>query len=239
EVSGVFPDSPPLKLDPVLLAVLLSVGSLVLSVGFFYWSFTSPRRKAAVAYRQALQQTSPAAVLALLDQENWKLFSDGDALRAQATANAYAIFGDPERAREAVSSVDWASRAPLIQSLGLNARCLVTLLGEHNASTALSLARRARSLAEISGYAPGAKEAATAHATFVAVCEACNDSLSADSLAQLEASAQNQRQPLLQVLAYYALAIQLARDGESAAALRAQAKLLELAPHAAGVKLWD
>ncbi|MEZ4370817.1 MAG: hypothetical protein R3B07_08325 [Polyangiaceae bacterium] len=239
EVSGVFPDAPPFSIDPGVLAVLFCVAVFVVCTGLFYWSFTSTRRKTIAAYRQALQQDSPAGVLAILEQENWKLFSDGDAIRAQATAIAYAMFGDTERARETIASVDWASRAPVIQALGLSARCLTTLLGEHDATAALRFARRASSLAEIKGYSPGAKEGAVAHATFVAVCEACDDSLSVEGLAQLEASARNQRQPLLQAFAYYALAVQLARDGESAAALGAQAKLLELAPHAQGLKLWD
>ncbi len=241
EMSGLLDVAQPVQVSEGLVLGVTVGLSVAGSLTLFFLSYRKARRQGTEGYRRALAQASVQPMLALVEDDCTKLrmSSDVDALRAQSTAMSHAVFGNPEAARSALAAVDWTNRAPVVQAMGVSGRSLIALLCDHDAATALTLARRARSLAEMKGYMPGARAAAVGHATFVAVSEACADSLTLKGLRQLEQSANDQHQPLLQALSYYALAVQLARSGEADAALRAQAKLLELAPHAPGLKLWE
>jgi len=213
----------------LLLWVLVIAGS--------YLFARSKVSKTRDAYWRALREADPGALIAVADRAlKGDVMPDVDAFRAQSRALAYALYGRGELAFEAMGSVDWSAKAPMIQALGLSAEAVTELLCRRAAPRAHDLARRARELASISGSFPGAAESNRYYETCLAAAAVLANE-PAPKLSVLEASAADSRFPQRRLIASFALAIAAERavDGERAARLRAFVR--EAAPHCAPLLL--
>jgi hypothetical protein len=132
------------------------------------------QRQVRAAYLRALQAPTAGPLMEVVERSMRvaRLHPDADALRAQARALGLALYGEGEAALQALAEVQWSSRAPLIQGIGLSAEYAVALLCERDAERALRLAQQAQALCEVSPTLPGAKQSALLHRTIAAAAEA-------------------------------------------------------------------
>jgi hypothetical protein len=190
-------------------------------------------------YLKALQQPSPEALVAVVTRsmQRARTLPDADAFGAQSRAIAYTLYGDEQSAARALAEVDWDSRAPLIQAVGLSAEGIIELLCRRDAGRALELNRRASALSAVSGLVPGAQQSRRYHGTCVAVGEVLSSNESSAGLAWLEQSAADARYPPLQLLASFGLAVAMTRAGDLERAARLRRFIENVAPHCEPLQL--
>lgn len=213
---------------PVFLGLLsITVGG---TLAYAFWRM----RQSRAAYLRALQAPTAEPLLESIDGMTRAVrLPDADAYRAQARAFALALYGRGADALQALSEVEWASRAPLVQAAGLSAEYAVALLCERDAGSARDLAYQALELSAVSATLPGAGHARRSYERMVAAAEAVLGVDSAQGRSLLEQGAVDSRFPSLQVLAAYGLTHVCERSGEATRAAQLRAFLRELAPHCA------
>lgn len=199
------------------------------------WRNTRARR----AYLEALQEPGPEALVDAVSRSMApaKRFSDFDAMSAQARALAYLFYDRESDATSALAEVDWSSRAPLVQAMGLSAEGLLELLCRRNPTRALELTRRARSLASVNSVLPGAGQTERYYGICVGLCEALSGQASASSIAWLEAGVAGSY-PNLKLLGAMGLAAALERAGDNTdRAARLRDSVRQIAPHCRPLRL--
>jgi hypothetical protein len=216
---------------PVGLAVAAIAGSLVVA---------RIRQSGFVTrYRQALASPTLEPLMQVVEQavSTMKALPDADALGAHARALACSLYGDERGATHALARIDWRSRAPLIQSLGLNSEGVMALLCRRDARRFLELTRQARAQASVSTMVPGSAQSERYFNTCVAVGEALLDLDSPRSRKWLEESAADTQAPALQLLASLGLAVAVERSGDTERAGHLRSFLRKAAPHCAALQL--
>jgi hypothetical protein len=191
------------------------------------------RARAAVA--SALHSPTPGPLVEFLRHAmaDASEMPDCDAFAAQSIGLAYALYGHGDDAARALSTIDWSRRAPLIQAAGLSIEGIVELLCRRDATHALELFGRARQLAAVGRFVPGANQTNNYYATCAAVAETLAGATSAPARKLLEAGAVDAQFPQLQLLATFALAIDAERAGDVEGAARWRATIHEVGPHCA------
>ncbi len=163
------------------------------------------------------------------------MIPDADAIAAYQVAFAYALYGQGEAARRNLAQIDWETRAPVIQAIGLNAEGLAALLGRRDVPQAQALFQKAQGLAAVSPLVPGAATTKRGHGVCVAVAEALLGLESADEQTLAEAAA-DPRTPM-QLLAALGLANLREQRGDHTGAEVLRRFLAETAPHCAPLHL--
>jgi hypothetical protein len=211
------------RLAPALGALAV----LVLALGYAWWTVQRVSSERA----RALRSPSPDALLALTEKSfGQSRIPDGDAFLAQSRAVALALYGEGQRARDALASIDWQRRAPLIQAAGAASDSLIASICERDFAQALRAARRAKSLAELAPGTTGAAASNRFYATVLAFAQVLANEEDAATLATLEAAAKVKRLATLQAIALGGLVAHAQRAGtpERLEALRSE--LLSVAP---------
>jgi hypothetical protein len=202
---------------------------------YLLWAYdrTQRRRKLwAIAYCRALQNERPEQLVSVLEAGRRRSPTDAEtaAVFAKGLAYAYAVYGDEDKAREALRKVDWAKKPPLVQALGVQAEALVALLCNADAQGALRLSERARALSAVSVLIPGAAQNRKFLGIFVAVCEAHLGKISDQRKRWMQEALVDQRDPILQALSAWGLAIEAESEGDSRAK-DYRVFISKLAPH--------
>jgi hypothetical protein len=196
-------------------------------VGFVWWKVT----RLSKAMARALQSPSPEALLAEIGKSRKPaLVADADAFIAQSRAFALALYGEGDRARAVLESIDWRKRSPLVQAAGVASESLIALLCDVDLARGLTLARRARDLADIPALTPGAGASARVYSALVAFAQVLAEDEDISTLPALQRAARAKRYPTLHAIALAGLAVHAERaatpDREQ---LREQ--LASFAPH--------
>jgi len=200
---------------------------LGLALGFAWWTV----QRVSSERSRALRLPTPDVLLALTEKSfKQSRIPDGDAFLAQARAVALALYGEGQRARDALESVDWQRRAPIIQAAGAASQSLIASICERDFAQGMKEARRAQSLAELRPGTLGAAASNRFYATVLAFAQVLANEEDAVTLATLQASAKVKRLATLQAIAIAGLAAHAQRLGapEPFEALRQD--LLSVAP---------
>jgi len=223
----------PTRTSGSLLPIFLFVGLM----GVFFWIQRQRLNRWLSNYRKALQQPEPQALIAVVSDLGQKttMIPDADAIAAHQVAFAYALYGHGEAARRNLAQINWETRAPVIQAIGLNAEGLAALLGRRDVPQALALFQKAQGLTAVSPLVPGAATTKRGHAVCVAVAEALLGLESADEQTLAKAAA-DPRTPM-QLLASLGLANLRERRGDPTGAEVLRRFLAETAPHCAPLHL--
>jgi hypothetical protein len=136
-------------------------------------------------------------------------------------------------ALQALGEVEWASRAPLVQAIGLVGEHAVALLCERNAVSARDLAYQALSLSEVSASLPAAAQARRSFELLAAAAEAVFEVPSEQARSLLEQGVADSRFPAVKLIAAFGLACACERAGDKERAAQLRGLLRELAPHCA------
>jgi hypothetical protein len=222
---------------PFTLTVPLPLGTLVGAVGFALaavWAVAAwKRRQVTRDYLRGLQQAEPGALIALVDRvmPARSPLPDVDALRAQARALAYALYGDVVSARRELGRVHWPERAPLVRALERGVEALLCLLCTGEPARGLVLAREAQELSELSAHLPGARGGQDFYKVYVWVGEVLTGQRGPDTLAALESEWKRSPHPVHQLVCAWALRVACQRAGDKAKAEEWGRQLQALAPH--------
>lgn len=204
------------------------VGALVvISVG-------GPRLSAWVGdrrIRRLLRSETPEAMVAFYKRTiRPSLIPDGDAMLGNGCALVYALYADYVAARDALKSIDWERRVPLIRAMGSTVEALLCYLETGQYEMGLELARSAREMSQVSSAFPGSRISAAAYDSYVEIGEILCGDRSDEKVASLE-----QEQVVLPILGKLLIAWGLAsaydRRGEHAKAESARRFIRDVAPH--------
>ncbi|XXF81099.1 hypothetical protein P2318_15450 [Myxococcaceae bacterium GXIMD 01537] len=193
------------------------------------------RTRSRSAYLQSLGSPEPASLIQVIeDSASLTRGQPGmDALLAHSKAIAYALYGREQEATQALGTIPWASRAPMIQAVGLSAEGIVALLCRRDASHARELFQKARERSSVSAAIPGAAQTLRFHNTLVALSEVFLDLQPTAGMEVLEKSARNDQFPALQLLASFGLAAALERAGDPQRAAHLRGFIERTAAHCA------
>jgi hypothetical protein len=218
-----------------LVTVLLTGIALGAGVLWGRWRQASARSNCV----KALQHPTPEKLIEVVaaSMNNARALPDADAVGAQSRAIAYALYGRADDATRALAGVDWTSKAPLIQAIGLSAEGLIELLCRRHVKRALELHRMALAMSSINAALPGAAQSERYHRTCLAVSEVLLNAESPTSLRWLEESEANARFPPLQLLASFGLMIVMHRSGNTERAGRLREFIHKVAPCCAPLHL--
>jgi hypothetical protein len=209
---------------------VLGAGLLGL-IGFIAGGVWWKVRSTAGAMARALRSPTPDAALELVDQSFQKAtIADSDAFRAQSRATLLALYGEGERARDALRPIDWERRAPLIRAAGIVSESLIALICDGDFEGGLREATRARSLAGVKAGTPGGKTSNRLYASVVAFAQVLADKEDASTLPTLEASAKAKLFPKLQAIAVAGLAAHAHRTGTTDRFNELRSQLVAIAP---------
>lgn len=227
-MSGAVRALPAIKISPSSMTFFTIGFAFVLCI----FIFLRQSWKYGAAFRHALASVDPKTLVAVVRRplEN-PLIPDSDAHAAHAAAMAYALYGSAEDATAALSAVDWRSRAPLIQALGLIAEGTIVLLCRRDPRRALELYREADQRSAVSGRMPGARTSQLSRAAFIAVGQAIMGTETSADVATLETMAGRKRYPALQLLATCGLAAAMDHAGNQRRADELRSDLRRTAPH--------
>jgi len=171
--------------------------------GLVWWKV----RGTSAAMARALRSPTPELALDLVDRSfRTTTVADADAFLAQTRSGVLALYGEGERAREALRPVDWERRAPLVQAAGVVSESLIALICDGDFARGLSDAYRARALAEVTPGTLGRKTSNRLYDTVVAFAQVLVNEEQASTLPTLEASAKAKLFPKLQAIAVAGLA---------------------------------
>lgn len=212
-----------MRLAPALGALAV----LVLALGFAWWTV----QRVSSERSRALRLPGPDALLALIEKSfSQSRIPDSDAFLAQSRAVALALYGEGQRARAALASIDWPRRPPLIQAAGAASESLIASICDRDFAQGVKKALTAQSLAEIAPGTPGAAASNRFYATVLAFARVLANEEDAAALTALEGAAKVKRLATLQAIALAGLVAHAHRAGtpERLAALRKD--LIAVAP---------
>lgn len=193
------------------------------------------RRQVTRDYLRGLQQKEPGALIALVDRlmPARSPLQDMDALRAQARALAYTLYGDIVSARRELGRVHWPERAPLVRALERSVEALLCLLCTGEPARGLGLAREALELSEVSTHLPGARGGQDFYNVCVWVGEVLAGQSGPDTVAALEREWKRSPHPVPQLVCAWGLRVACLRAGDKAKAEEWGRQLQVLAPYCA------
>ena len=152
------------------------------------------------------------------------------ALMVYSAAYAAILYGQFDRAREAMESVDWLSLPPVFRSYQAILQALLSLFEEHDPRSALQWMQRAESLAEVPGVFPGAKTAKLARASIAAACRIQLNEFEPTDIEKLE-EAVRRLSGIGPALSAWALAAHYERIADSARSVECRNLVKRLTPH--------
>jgi hypothetical protein len=155
--------------------------ALVVGVAFATFSVLRGRRKALALFRE----TTPDRAIAFY-HSSLKRAPNGKALAAHSSAFAAVLYGEFDRAREELSSINWAALPPMYQGFETHIHSLLAIFEAKDYLKALLLAEEARDLTEASENLPGVATGRAAHDANVAVCELLTGKSNPELLSRLD-----------------------------------------------------
>jgi hypothetical protein len=157
-------------------AIALTVGIAVAA-----FSVLRSRRKAAALF----METTPDRAIAFYHRSA-KRAPNGKALAAYLSAFAAVLYGQFDRARDELASVNWAALPPMFQSFETYIHSLLAIFEAEDYSRALLLAEEARDLSDASKMLPGVATSRASHDANVAVCELLTGKSNPELLSRLD-----------------------------------------------------
>ena len=124
------------------------------------------RRKAQLLFKDS----TPDRAIAFY-HSSMKRIPNGKALAAYQSAFAAVLYGQFDRAREELASVNWAALPPMYQGFETYIHSLLAIFEAHDYARALKLAEEARELCAVSDRFPGTQKSRVTLEANVAVCE--------------------------------------------------------------------
>jgi hypothetical protein len=170
------------------------------------------RRKALFLFRNP----TPDRAIAFY-HSSMKRIPNGKAMAAYQSAFAAVIYGQFDRAREELASVNWASLPPLYQGFETYIHSLLAIFESKDYSRALRLAEEARDLCDVPDEFPGAGKSRRALDANVAVCELLVGKDGPDLLGRVD-RATKELPGVSPAIPAWALAVYHANAGRAAAA---------------------
>jgi hypothetical protein len=203
-----------------------TVPIVVAAIGFaalFFWfsrarlrrMFRDPTPDRIIAYYHATARRVPHA----------------QASAAYLSAIAAAAYGQFDRARSELTSIDWSAFPALYQGYRLHALAIITLLEKRDFAGALQLLHEARQVASAGNAEGGSASSKAAFAIYEAIIESASGGGS-DETDKLEEMA-NRRRGLISAFSAWALALHFRRVGEPDRAVPFQQLVRELTPNCA------
>lgn len=187
----------------------------------YFWA----RRKGLLVFKY------PTADRAIALYHGFKSRSqDSIALMAYSSAFAATLYGDFDRAREELASINWSFLPPLYQGFETYIHSLLAIFEAGDYSRALTLAKEARDLCDVSGKFPGAKKSRATFDAHLDVCESLSGNNPPARLAQLDI-ASRELPGVSAAIPAWALATYHTGAGEFAEARRYAAIVTRLVPH--------
>lgn len=199
--------------------------AVAVAIGFAAFSTLRSRRKALLLWKEP----SPDRAIAFYHTSTKKI-PNGKAMGAYLSAFAAVLYGQFERAREELASVNWASLPPLYQGFETYVHSLLAIFEARDYPRALLLAEEARDLSEASTKLPGVAASRASHDANVAVCELLSGKDSPELLSRLDTACKN-LPGVAPAIPSWALASYYAKAGQSDAAERYSAIVRRLVPH--------
>lgn len=203
-----------------------TVPIVVAAIGFtalFFWfsrarlrrMFRDPTPDRIIAYYHATARRVPHA----------------QASAAYLSAIAAAAYGQFDRARSELNSIDWSAFPALYQGYRLHAMAIITLLEKRDFEGALRLLHEAREVASTGNADGGSASSKAAFAIYEAIIESASGGGN-DETGKLEEMA-NRRRGLISAFSAWALALHFRRVGEPERAVRFQQLVREITPNCA------
>ena len=155
---------------------------------------------------------------------------DSVALMADNSAFALALYGEFDRAREELASINWSALPPIYQGYEAYIHSLLAIFEAGDYSRAFTFAKEARDLCDVSDKFPGVKKSRVALDANVAVCELLAGNNASVLLTQLD-SASRELPGVSAAIPAWALAAHHTRAGEFVEARRYAAIVTRLVPH--------
>lgn len=183
------------------------------------------RRKAQLLFKDS----TPDRAISYY-HSSMKHIPNGKAMAAYASAFAAVLYGQFERAREELASVNWATLPPMYQGFETYIHSLLAIFEAKDYSRALGLAEEALDLCNVSEKFPGAKKSRVALETNVAICEMLTGNSDSAVVTRLERAAVG-LSGVASAMPSWALAVHYTRSGDTAAAERYLAVVKRLLPN--------
>jgi len=156
--------------------------------------------------------------------------SHSEALVAYNSAFAAALYGEFDRAREELASINWSTLPPMYQGFETYIFSLLAIFEARDYSRALTLAKEARDLCDVSDNFPGAKKSRVGFEANVAVCELLAGDNGSELLVHLD-RASRELPGVTAAIPAWALAVHHTRAGQPDEARRYAAVVTRLVPH--------
>jgi tetratricopeptide (TPR) repeat protein len=198
---------------------------LVFAIAFVTFTVLRGRRKALALFREA----TPDRAIAFY-HSSLKRAPNGKPLAAHSSAFAAVLYGEFDRAREELSSINWAALLPVYQGFETHIHSLLAIFEAKDYLKALQLAEEARDLTEASEKLPGVATSRAAHDANVAVCELLTGKRNPELLSRLDKACKD-LPGVSPAIPSWALATYYAKAGESDAAERYSSIVRRLLPH--------
>jgi len=200
--------------------VAVAAGLAVVSV-----TVLRARRKAQLLFKDS----TPDRAIAFY-HSSMKRIPNGKAMAAYTSAFAAVLYGQFERAREELASVNWATLPPMYQGFETYIHSLLAIFEANDYPRALSLAEEARDLCNVSEKFPGAKKSRVALETNVAVCEVLTGKSDSEVVTRLD-RASKELSGVASAIPSWALAVHHTRSGDAVAAARYLSVVKRILPH--------
>lgn len=199
---------------------------IAVAAGLAVVSFTivRARRKAQLLFKEA----TPDPAIAFY-HSSAKRIPNGKAMAAYQSAFAALIYGQFDRAREELASVNWASLPPMYQGFEAYIHSLLAIFDAKDYQKALSLAEEARDLCNVSETFPGVKKSQFALEANVAVCEVLTGKSGSEILTLLNRA--SEQSGVAATIPAWALAVHHTKSGNAAEAERYLAIVNRFLPH--------
>lgn len=200
--------------------IAVTVGLAVVSI-----TVVRARRKAQLL----LKDSTPDRAIAYY-HSSMKRIPNGKAMAAYTSAFAAVLYGQFERAREELASVNWATLPPMYQGFETYIHSLLAIFEARDYTRALSLAEEARDLCDVSEKFPGARKSRVALEINVAVCEMLTGKSNPEVVTRLDRTSK-ELTGVAAALPSWALAVHHTRSGDAATAERYLGVVRRLLPH--------
>jgi hypothetical protein len=199
--------------------------ALAVGVAVAAFSVLRSRRKALTLFKES----SPDRPIAFYHSST-KRIPNGKALGAYLSAFAAVLYGQFDRAREELASINWATLPPMYQGFETYIHSLLAIFESQDYSRALLLAEEARDLSEASKNVPGVATSRASHDANVAVCELLTGKSSPELLSRLDRASRD-LPGVAPAIPSWALATYHAQAQQSEAAERYMSIVRRLIPH--------
>jgi hypothetical protein len=156
---------------------------IAVTAGLAFAGFTvlrSRRKKLSL-----FKETTPDRAIASY-HSSMRRIPNAKGMVAYSSAFAAVLYGQFDRAREELASVNWSTLPPMYQGFEVYTHSLLAIFERHDYSRALNLAEEARDLCDVSHKFPGVRKSRAALDANVAVCELLMGKNSSELLGSLD-----------------------------------------------------